>query len=273
MVLISLIAFYPTLVLAEDVGSSPEVLGTSTAIFTAPEAISQGRALLGQYLNVYLGASAAYKFLNDPRLTLDTSVIRSGITGKGFDYFSADFGLTSSAATKDGLSYRAKNWAHFKKARAKYGVDSYYILGILRLETYFGNSSGKRSLPSTLYSIFVLDPARRNFAWRELAVFLDLAKTNGTDPFLVKSSSAGAYGIAQFIPSSVYNFAVDGSGDGKIDLFNDADAIMSVANYLNRNGWENGIDKKRAIYAYNHDNGYVSAVLAYAENIKQIIEK
>lgn len=231
---------------------------------------------MSQYLSAYLGPDGASKFLNDPRLYLDTSLAPANYatsTGTGFNYFSDSFGLVSDSAVKDGLSYRSKHWAHFKKARARYGVDSYYILGILRLETYFGASAGKRSLPSTLYSIFVLNPARRNFAWKELAVFLELAKRNKIDAFAVKSSSAGAYGIPQFIPSSVYNFAVDGNGDGKVNLFNNADAILSVANYLHQNGWAGGANKSRAIYSYNHDNGYVRAVLAYGDAVKDIVEK
>lgn len=274
--LILFLTLIPSVAFADGSATSgtpgaPEVLGSAPT--SSQSQIDAGRALLSRYLIVYLGLNGADKFLSDPRLILDSSVVRSGATGAGFNYFSSDFGLLSPGAIKDGLSYRAKNWEYFKKARARYGVDSYYILGILRLETYFGSFTARRSLPTTFYSIFVLDPARRDFAWRELAMFLYLAKRNGTDPFAVKGSVAGAYGIAQFIPTSVYNFAVDGNGDGRVNLFENADAIMSVANYLDKNGWANGAGRKRAIYSYNHDNGYVNAVLAYADGIKQIIEK
>jgi soluble lytic murein transglycosylase-like protein len=275
-----LILLFPCVSFADDeagggIPVTQEVLGASTPAISQ-EQIDAGRVLLEQYLTSYLGSAGAATFLNDPRLHLDTSlapVNYATSTGTGFNYFSDSFGLTSAAALKDGLSYRSKNWTHFKKARIRYGVDSYYILGILRLETYFGASAGRRSLPSTLYSIFVLNPSRRNFAWTQLAVFLDLAKQSGADPFATKGSSAGAYGIPQFIPSSVSNFAVDGNGDGRVDLFNDADAILSVANYLRQNGWAGGTNKSKAIYSYNHDNGYVNAVLAYGNFIKQVVER
>jgi membrane-bound lytic murein transglycosylase B len=249
---------------------------TSTEPITTDQLVA-GRALLGQYLLSYLGAESAYKFMYDPRLILDTSltpVNYATSTGTGFNYFSDSFGLTSPTAIKDGLAYRAKNWAYFKKARAKYGVDSYYILGILRLETYFGASIGRRDLPSTFYSIFVLNPSRRNFAWTQLAVYLDWAKRNKIDPFAIKGSSAGAYGLSQFIPTSVSNFGVDGNGDGKVNLFHDADAIMSIANYLRQNGWGANLSaKQKSVYSYNHDMGYVNAVLAYGDALKHIIEK
>ena len=44
-------------------------------------------------------------------------------------------------------------------------------------------------------------------------------------------SSTGAIGLLQFEPSNFY-IAVDGDGDGKIDLFDPADAIMSLAHFL-----------------------------------------
>jgi membrane-bound lytic murein transglycosylase B len=48
----------------------------------------------------------------------------------------------------------------------------------------------------------------------------------------INGSWAGAFGIPQFLPSSFLKFAVDGNGDGVIDLFDMEDAIYSVGNYL-----------------------------------------
>lgn len=209
----------------------------------------------------------------DPRLTLDYSVVRKGATGSGFDYFSEEFGLITPATLKDGLKYRADNWKYFKKTYQIYGTESYYILGILRLETYFGQYKAPRSLPNSLYSVYVLDPARRNFALREFKNFLFMTQANGADPFTVKGSTAGAFGIPQFIPSSYHAFAVDGNGDRRVDLFNNADAIVSVGNYLKKNGW-GGTEaaKRKAVYAYNHDEGYVNAVMAFGDAIREKVE-
>ncbi len=48
-------------------------------------------------------------------------------------------------------------------------------------------------------------------------------------------------GSPQFISSSFREYAVDGSGDGRRDLWDDWDDIFaSVANYFVRHGWRTG---------------------------------
>jgi membrane-bound lytic murein transglycosylase B len=57
----------------------------------------------------------------------------------------------------------------------------------------------------------------------------------------VQGSFAGAMGLPQFMPSSLNTWAVDFDGDGRIDLAGSAaDAIGSVAHYLNYFGWRRG---------------------------------
>jgi membrane-bound lytic murein transglycosylase B len=43
--------------------------------------------------------------------------------------------------------------------------------------------------------------------------------------------------------------------------------MASIANYLKQNGWQSNslALKKKAIFAYNHCDNYVKAVLAYAK--------
>ncbi len=69
-------------------------------------------------------------------------------------------------------------------------------------------------------------------------------------------SSAGAQGPMQFMPPT---WAQYGKGD-----VNDAhDAILGAARYLRAAGAPGNMPK--ALFAYNHSNGYVNALIAYAE--------
>src|SRR5690606_33981414 len=63
-----------------------------------------------------------------------------------------------------------------------------------------------------------------------------------------KGSWAGAFGHTQFMPSSFMQYARDGDGDGRKDVWNNmADAFASTANYLSKHGWKTGERWGRAV--------------------------
>ena len=70
--------------------------------------------------------------------------------------------------------------------------------------------------------------------------------------------------------TSYAKFAVDGNGDGAIDLFNFHDAAASIANYFQSHGYEKNspVSNREAVYAYNHCDNYVKAIFAYAKALK-----
>lgn len=79
------------------------------------------------------------------------------------------------------------------------------------------------------------------------------------------TSSDGAQGPMQFLPSTFRKYAQDGDGDGDATIENSADALASAANLLKTNNLSN--DTERAIFSYNHSTQYVNKVLTIAENI------
>jgi len=76
---------------------------------------------------------------------------------------------------------------------------------------------------------------------------------------------AGAEGPMQFEPGTFKQYAVDGDHDGKLDVYDPADAIYTAAAMLCANGalgTPAGI--RQAVFAYNHSGAYVTDVLAWA---------
>jgi membrane-bound lytic murein transglycosylase B len=73
------------------------------------------------------------------------------------------------------------------------------------------------------------------------------------------SSSAGAQGPMQFMPSTWREYGLGGN------LHDPHDAILGAANYLHRSGAPGSY--QRALYAYNPSRLYVNAVLRYARRI------
>jgi len=138
-----------------------------------------------------------------------------------------------------GQRFWRKHADTLRNAEQAYGVPPEVIVGILGVETSYGRNKGRYPVMDALTTLTVAYPPRAAFFQRELREYLLLTRELDVDPLKIKGSYAGAMGIAQFIPSSYRQYAVDFSGDGKRDLIgNPADAIGSVANFLRRHGWK-----------------------------------
>jgi peptidoglycan lytic transglycosylase B len=104
----------------------------------------------------------------------------------------------------------------------------------------------------------------------EVRAVFELSDRLGVDPLELRGSGSGAFGYPQFLPTSYLRFGMDGSGDGRVDLFDIGDASASCANYLAAQGWRKGLtDKQRraVIWRYNRSDAYVSTVLALARSL------
>ena len=135
------------------------------------------------------------------------------------------------------------------RAEQEYGVPAEIIVGIIGVETIYGQQMGNFRVMDALATLAFDFPTahprakeRTEFFRRELEQWLSLSNRTNIDPFEVRGSYAGAMGLGQFMPSSWARFAVDFDGDSRIDLFRSpTDAIGSVANYFKGHGWTTGM--------------------------------
>jgi membrane-bound lytic murein transglycosylase B len=135
-----------------------------------------------------------------------------------------------------------------KNAQARYGVPAAYVLGVLGVETFYGQHQGQFKVLDALATLSVAFPKEHPYASERQAFFeSELGhhlKQLRTQPALKNQlgSYAGASGWPQFMPSSIAKFAVDFDGDGRIDLSRSpVDAIGSVAHYFQAYGWHTGM--------------------------------
>ena len=153
------------------------------------------------------------------------------------------------------------------------GIPRKILLGILGVETSFGSIQGRYEVVNSLYTLAVGYPPRSKFFRQELINLFYLCKEQGFSISSIKGSYAGAMGAPQFIASSYRNYAIDGDGDGKINLFDSWDDIlMSIGNYLNRNGWDKSKNIMTTILLDSETkNQLASATLKPESNAKELI--
>jgi len=121
------------------------------------------------------------------------------------------------------------------------GVPIEMIVGIIGVETFFGRITGRDRVLDALATLAFDYPPRANFFRKELVQFLILTREEEIDATEPLGSYAGAMGRPQFMPSSFRAYAVDATGDGRRDIWNDwADVAGSVANYFLEHGWRPG---------------------------------
>lgn len=145
-----------------------------------------------------------------------------------------------------GVQFRARHDELLQRAEQRYGVPAEIVVGIVGVETFYGRMMGGfRALDALATLAFDFPRGRSDrsaFFREELEELLVLARREGVRADSIRGSYAGAIGWPQFMPGSINRYAVDFDGDGRIDLqASVADAIGSVAHFLQQHGWQRGL--------------------------------
>ncbi|KLD76707.1 lytic murein transglycosylase B [Xanthomonas hyacinthi] len=157
----------------------------------------------------------------------------------------------SQARIDGGRAFLATHREELMRVQARTGVPPEIIVAIIGVETSYGKNAGSYRVLDALYTLAFRyprsgDPARlerevrRELFFRdELGQLFALGREENLDIASLIGSYAGAMGLGQFMPSSYRQFAVDGDGDGRRNLFTDYDDMFSsIANYfVKKGGW------------------------------------
>ena len=177
---------------------------------------------------------------------------------------------------KGGAKFYIENKDLISSVSEKYGVDPFIIVTIAGVESNYGVHHSQFSVFNSLYTQIHEMPRRSKWATRELAEFIKYCYEDNLDPQEIGGSYAGAFGFGQFIPSSFTTYSVDFNQNGVREPYNWDDVLGSIANYLRMNGYKKNsknYDKSgdiyKAIFAYNHADNYVMAVLELTEEVRK----
>lgn len=148
-----------------------------------------------------------------------------------------------------GVAFWEQHQAALEQAEKTYGVPAWLVVGVIGVETLYGRHTGQYRVLDALATLAFDFPSehpraaqRSLFFQQELLAFVQLTRSSNTPATSWLGSYAGALGLPQFMPSSWQRHAVDFDGDGRIDLRGSpADAIGSVARYMQAHGWVAGL--------------------------------
>ena len=233
---------------------------------------------------------------NDPRVAFLEKVLDINLINK---YSKADYSrFLRNQSITHAKRFLKKESTFLTQVEARYQVEKEVIVSILFIESAFGANTGNNTVFNVFFTLSqATDPeilhtayqklkekypqitieeielrAEKKSAWayKELKHLLTIAQKENLDVLNIKGSWAGAFGIAQFLPSSYLRYAVDGNNDHKVRLYNRYDSIESVANYLKENGWKDGLTEKKKrtiIRQYNNSTPYIDTVLKLSQKI------
>ena len=147
--------------------------------------------------------------------------------------------------TKERIKAGAAFWRENRETLARIsessGVPEEILIGIIGVETYYGRITGSYRVLDALATLAFQYPPRAPFFRSELKQYLLLIREEGMQATDATGSYAGAMGRPQFMPSSYRAYAIDSTGDGKRDIWNNwEDVAGSIANYFNAHGWKKG---------------------------------
>jgi membrane-bound lytic murein transglycosylase B len=153
-------------------------------------------------------------------------------------YFSS---RVSEARVAKGRALIEQHSEFLDQLNRRFGVPGRYLVAFWGLETNYGSYLGSTPTLDSLATL-ACDERRSSFFSEQLLVALQMLERDSLEPDTMQGSWAGAMGHTQFMPSTYADYAVDGDGDGHVDLWGSPrDALASGANFLKQLGWQPGV--------------------------------
>jgi membrane-bound lytic murein transglycosylase B len=220
----------------------PETIKSPLPTQTTPLSINQN-------VRGFVKRMVAKHHFNEQDLTelLQSAAIKDGILkqisspSEGLPWHKYRKIFLTEARIEGGVKFWHENAQALASVSEQTGVAPEIIVAIIGVETGYGKNMGNHRVLDALATLAFAYPPRSPFFTSELEQFLLLCREEHKDPREPLGSYAGAMGYPQFMPSSFRSLAKDFEHDGYRDIWkNPRDAIASVANYFQKNGWQQG---------------------------------
>ena len=163
------------------------------------------------------------------------------------------------------------NQAFYDSLEKRFGVPAGIIVSIHGMETAYGKTMGTEPVINSILTVAY--DCRRPQLFRPHAIAALKMVDRGMLSPTQKGAFHGELGHTQFLPGNAMRYGVDATGDGRVDFYNQADALASTANFLRQKGWKRGqaygpgTHNFRVLNDWNAATVYQQAIAATAEII------
>lgn len=164
-----------------------------------------------------------------------------------------------------------KNPGFYANLEKRYGVPAGILVSIHGMETGYGRTMGSEPVINSITTVAY--DCRRPGLFRPHAI----AALKMVDLGMLSPKQKGAFhgelGHTQFLPGNAMTYGVDGNGDGRVDFYNQWDALASTAHFLRQKGWKpgqpygQGTHNFRVLNEWNAATVYQQAIAAAAAKI------
>ncbi|KIC51457.1 murein transglycosylase [Tateyamaria sp. ANG-S1] len=172
--------------------------------------------------------------------TYATRTIAADRNQKSFRYSLDKFMQVRGADTivAQGRKRKARSPDFYAALERQYGVPAGVLIAIHGMETAFGGFMGDSSVVSAIVTLTY--DCRRSDFFKPHAIGALKLVDQGSITGATKGAKHGELGHTQFLPGNALTYGVDANGDGRVDLYNQTDALASTANFLRQKGWKPG---------------------------------
>lgn len=134
--------------------------------------------------------------------------------------------------------FKKQNYKLLSRIDREYQVPMNLIVAVAGVESNFGRNFGKFSVFDSLMTLAFFKNRKQAFFRYELEQYLLFCREKQSSVFKFKGSFAGAMGWVQQLPSINRKYGVDYNRDGVSNPWDRADALATIANFLQSNGWD-----------------------------------
>jgi len=187
----------------------------------------------------YMRAVLNHAKLDRDTLARYTGKYKVGTTNGSWERYKAH--VLDKESLRKAKKFKKEYYSTLLRASKQYSVDINYIVGFMGVESKFGEYTGDYTILDALATLAFHSNRMKKFFKNEFKHLFLLTREKGYKITTLQGSFAGAIGCVQQVPSVARKHKSDFNDDGVTDPWDLEDCIGSIAKFMHKNKWKNGM--------------------------------